>query len=200
MYSFLRWSHYWGGTGRKYATGHTTSKAVSHPLLVFLHLCFIFVPAYLVDRTYFGSNVLWVDCCPYPFTGSLSWLQGLTTLESISSISRNLRITFISPLGPHSILDLWHILSIHTHTHTHTHWFPFSLLWFFYIWYTPCSVPFPISFPIKVPSSIHFQISILFLLLKNIQPSSLGSFILLGFLGSVDYSVVILYFMTNIHL
>jgi hypothetical protein len=95
---------------------------LGHSLVgVFLHLCFIFVPAYLVDRTYFGSNILWVDCCPYPFTGSLSWLQGLTTLESISSISRNLRITFISPLGPHSILDLWHILSIHTHTHTHTH-------------------------------------------------------------------------------
>ena len=43
-------------------------------------------------------------------------------------------------------------------------------------------------------------ISILFPLLRKIQASSLGPSLLFGFFGSVDCSMVILYFMANIHL
>ena len=35
----------------------------------------VFVLVFLLDRTRFGSKVLWVDWCPYSSLGSLVWLR-----------------------------------------------------------------------------------------------------------------------------
>ena len=42
-----------------------------------------FVPAFLVDRTNLGLNVLWVDHCPYRSNKGPVWLQEVTTSGSI---------------------------------------------------------------------------------------------------------------------
>jgi hypothetical protein len=55
----------------------------------FLHLCSIFIPAYLVGKTNFGLKVFWVDWCHLTTSGSPAWLQEGATSVSISSSGRN---------------------------------------------------------------------------------------------------------------
>jgi hypothetical protein len=50
-------------------------------------LCSIFAPIFLLDRTYFGSKVLWVGWCPYLSTGgSARYLKMNLDLTYIISI------------------------------------------------------------------------------------------------------------------
>lgn len=62
----------------------------------------------------------------------------------------------------------------------------------------PHSLPHPLSHP--VPCFHLHHMTILFSILSEIEASSLGPSLLFSFFVSMDYSMVILYFMANIHL
>ena len=154
-----------------------------------LSLCSIFIPVHLVGRINFGLKVLWVGCL-FLSTGSPTWLQ---------------------EVSPSAIIFLATRRQCESHPHILRGVSPVPEF---------CPRDAPINFPalvcpnsghliaILVPSSpspiissIHPPpMSILFPLLSEIQASSLGPSLLLSFFGSVDYSMVILFFMANIHL
>ena len=62
-------------------------------------LCSIFVPVLLLDRTNFGSEVLWVGWCPYCSTGGPAWLK-----EVISSGSVFLLLDILAKV---TCIDFW---------------------------------------------------------------------------------------------
>jgi hypothetical protein len=46
----------------------------------------IFVPAFLLDSTNFGSKVLWVSWCHYCFTVGPAWIQEMASSGSMSQL------------------------------------------------------------------------------------------------------------------
>jgi hypothetical protein len=42
-------------------------------------LASLLVSEFLLDRTNFRSNVLWVNLCPFPSIGYLAWLQEMAS-------------------------------------------------------------------------------------------------------------------------
>jgi hypothetical protein len=129
-----------------------------------LSLCSIFAPAHLIGWTHLESKVLWVVCCHYPSTGSSVWLQGVWPFPDpyLPLLGVSARIAFIDTPGSSAIPGLWHVLEIAPQ-------FPFSLPY-----YSMHDRP-------QYHSSPHllFHPSSLFPLLRKIQTSSLGPFLLL---------------------
>ena len=49
-------------------------------------LCFIFVHAFLIVRTHFGSKIVWMSWCPYSTTEGPAWLQGMVSSGPMSPL------------------------------------------------------------------------------------------------------------------
>ena len=63
----------WDGSQVGSIIGWTSSQSLLHLVL-----------AFLIDRTNFGSKVLWMGWCPYLSTGGPAWLQEVASSGSIS--------------------------------------------------------------------------------------------------------------------
>jgi hypothetical protein len=48
--------------------------------------CLLFVIAFLLDRTNLGLKVFGVGLCPYPSTGSPTWVQEVASSSSLSPL------------------------------------------------------------------------------------------------------------------
>ena len=170
----------------------------------FLSLCCIFVPAFLVNRTNFGSKVLWVGWHPYHSTLGTAWLQKVTISESISpflgisakapphhrflgSLTHPRSLTS-SPYGTHPCQ-----LMISIHSPYPLALFPVSPKKWFTILTFPSPSPFPPNPYLHLPPG-----TILFFLLVKFKHPCLGLFSCLASLGL--WNVWILYFMANIYL
>ena len=114
----------------------------------------IFIRAYLEGRANFASKALWVGWWPSFFNGSPTWLQEVTTSDSMSPDSRSL-----SQGHPHILLQATHVLGL---------WLvperpPTSPL--IPNLHLPISDSYPCSSPMPSPCAKQFPPSVLFLCL-----------------------------------
>ena len=166
--------------------------------LVVLSLPLLYlVPAPIMGRAYFWSKVLWVGCCPYPQPlGVLPGYRRCSLQDSyppLLGVSANFPCRH--PGAPASQVSgiPERLSSPHTDFGSFSPALPTADLPLH-----PCSIPYPLSY--SVPSLHSLRVPALFLLLSKIQACSLGPSLLFGFFRSVDHSMIILYFMANIHL
>lgn len=129
--------------------------------------------------------VLCLDLLPNSFTGSLSWLQGMASSDSISSIVRSLRV---------ALIDFWGFPLQYVSTlckRCPPSWFQFSL---------PVLSPYLLPTMILPVTTPHLtsrlfphppSISILFSLHSNIHVFPCNPSLLFKFSWSVDFRIII---------
>lgn len=140
-----------------------------------------FTPAHLAGRTNCMSKVLWLERFLSSSIGSLVWLQKKDASGSIKPINRSL---------PHGFLGVSIALGIPLICPQFQLPFPVlspSICTWFLLLLTPTTA----SQPVK---------SILVSLPKKIHTPPLGSSFLLSLFRSMDYSMIILYFIAYVHL
>lgn len=143
-----------------------------------LSLCSIFIHVLLVSRTSFGSRLLWVDYCSHPFPVSPHCLE--SQLES--------------PL--YTLGASTHPRSLACSRDCFYHFqFPFSLL------LSPQLIPFTSCPSALPPRSILPLTSVVYFASSSEKDSSILPLFLLDIwlFESLDYNMVFLYFMLNIH-